>query len=291
MAPFAPIGLIAFRSHSPWTIPHKTKVITMLAEYRLASSSGRNNYSGPDGLEYEVASMIELGFLPHGSPFMFKEAICQAMLKSTSGQVALLVAPNSNSPLSTPHAASDPPDNPRPPTKWSTSPMPPRYHLLVTAWDLIHDSSSDAVQHIQKWLPAQPLPFRQSLAHDLVEIFADSKQDSSFRTRAGCKLLAHGGTLALRGDKSIAARLEQNFRSDYLNHLAAIASQDQNNPGLFPSTSSFQILMQLLVLADPQTFLRVQSLANPELTGTSLATWLHNLARKFGRQLGEQNKL
>ena len=52
-----------------------------MTEYKIATSSTRNNHPGPKGLEDEVMSLVEQGFTPHGSPFIFKEAICQAMIK------------------------------------------------------------------------------------------------------------------------------------------------------------------------------------------------------------------
>lgn len=52
-----------------------------MTEYRIATSSNRNNHPSPKGLEDEVAALIAQGFAPHGSPFIFKEAICQAMIK------------------------------------------------------------------------------------------------------------------------------------------------------------------------------------------------------------------
>ena len=52
-----------------------------MTQYRIASSSNRNNHPGAKGLEDEVAALIEEGFVPHGGPFIFKEGICQAMIK------------------------------------------------------------------------------------------------------------------------------------------------------------------------------------------------------------------
>lgn len=52
-----------------------------IIDYRIASSSNRNHHPGPKGLEAEVTGLIEEGFTTHGSPFVFKEAICQAMIK------------------------------------------------------------------------------------------------------------------------------------------------------------------------------------------------------------------
>lgn len=58
-----------------------------ILDYRIASSSNRNHHPGPQGLEAEVTSLIEEGFSAHGSPFVYKEAICQAMIKVSEGSV------------------------------------------------------------------------------------------------------------------------------------------------------------------------------------------------------------
>jgi hypothetical protein len=49
-----------------------------MTEYRIATSSSRNNHPAPKGLEDEVTALISQGYIPHGGPFIFKEAICQA---------------------------------------------------------------------------------------------------------------------------------------------------------------------------------------------------------------------
>jgi hypothetical protein len=52
-----------------------------MIEYRIATSSSRNHHPGPKAWKTKSLHLSRRGYIPHDNPFVFKEAICQAMVK------------------------------------------------------------------------------------------------------------------------------------------------------------------------------------------------------------------